>query len=133
MMNRNTTLGKELKKLRIQHEEVLYDMATRLGMSSAMLSSIETGKKPAPDGFADRLAQHYEEVAGEKEAFQLLADLTKNQVKLKLDGDNRTKQLKVTFARSVGELSEEEKDELLRLIERFRSKGNHGTTEENKK
>lgn len=129
----DTTLGKELKKIRLQRDQVLYDMAQKIGMSSAMLSSIETGKKPAPEGFVDRLAQYYEEVANDKEHFYFLADLTKTQVKLKLDGDNKTKQLMVTFARSVEELSDEQKEQLQLLIEEFRSKGEYGTTKEKSK
>lgn len=129
----DTTLGKELKKIRLQRDQVLYDMAQAIGMSSAMLSSIETGKKPAPEGFIDRLAQQYDEVANQKEQFHFLADLTKTQVKLKLDGDNKTKQLMVTFARSVDELSDDQKERLRLLIEEFRSKGEYGTPKENSK
>lgn len=129
----DTTLGKELKKIRLQRDQVLYDMAQAIGMSSAMLSSIETGKKPAPEGFIDRLGLQYEEIASQKEQFYFLADLTKNQVKLKLDGDKKTKQLMVTFARSVDELSDDQKEHLLLMIEKFRSKDEHGTTQEKSK
>lgn len=109
--------------------EVLFNMANRIGMSSAMLSAIETGKKSAPEGFVDRLAANYEEIANDIDKYQYLADLTKTQVKLKLDGDEKTKQLKVTFARSVNELSPEAKEELLRFFEKNKTKGTYGSTE----
>lgn len=129
-MNYENTLGKELKVIRAKRGEVLFNMANRMVMSSAMLSAIETGKKPAPEDFVDRLATNYEEVANDLDKFRYLADLTKTQVKLKLDGDEKTKQLKVTFARSVNELSAEAKEELLRFFEKNRTKGAYGSTEE---
>lgn len=40
--------GRLLRDIRITRSLLLYDMARDLGMSSADLSSIETGKKPIP-------------------------------------------------------------------------------------
>lgn len=44
-----TEFGKILRIYRIDKGMRLYDMARDLKISSAMLSSIETGKKPVPD------------------------------------------------------------------------------------
>lgn len=41
-----TEFGKELRKLRIDHEISLKDLAEKLDVSPAYLSSIETGRKP---------------------------------------------------------------------------------------
>ncbi|WP_028969943.1 helix-turn-helix domain-containing protein [Sphingomonas sp. URHD0057] len=50
-----TPFGKALRKLRIDRELLLGDMAERLKISPSYLSQIETGKKPIPDGFVDKL------------------------------------------------------------------------------
>lgn len=40
--------GKFCRKLRIDKNELLYDMAQKLGVSSAFLSKVENGKKKPP-------------------------------------------------------------------------------------
>ena len=40
-----TSIGRFLRKLRIDHGEILKDMADALGVSSAFLSAVENGKK----------------------------------------------------------------------------------------
>lgn len=52
-----TPFGKAVRHLRIEHEMLLGSMADALGVSSSYLSQIESGKKPIPSGFADRVAQ----------------------------------------------------------------------------
>ncbi len=43
-----TKFGKFCRKLRIEKGELLYDMAQKLGVSSAFLSKVENGKKKPP-------------------------------------------------------------------------------------
>lgn len=52
-------IGKILKKIRIDHDEVLADMAKRLKISTSYLSAIETGKRPLPKGFLAGLKKLY--------------------------------------------------------------------------
>ena len=52
-----TPFGKAVRHLRIEHEMLLGTMADGLGMSSSYLSQIESGKKPLPAGFADRISR----------------------------------------------------------------------------
>ena len=61
-----TQLGKALKKLRIDHEERLMDMAAKLSRSASFLSAVEVGKKAPPTGFEDEVIRAYnlnEEIA----------------------------------------------------------------------
>jgi transcriptional regulator with XRE-family HTH domain len=51
-----TPFGKAVRHLRIEHEMLLGSMADSLSVSSSYLSQIESGKKPIPPGFADRVA-----------------------------------------------------------------------------
>ncbi|KGM34766.1 helix-turn-helix domain-containing protein [Inquilinus limosus] len=54
-----TEFGKEVRKLRIDRDLILKDMADALGVSPAFLSAVETGKKNVPNGFIARLAAAY--------------------------------------------------------------------------
>ena len=42
-----TALGKFLRKIRVDNDERLYDMAKRVEVSSAFLSGVENGRKKA--------------------------------------------------------------------------------------
>ena len=46
-----TSLGKFLRKLRIDIGETLRDMADKLSVSSAFLSAVENGKKKMPESW----------------------------------------------------------------------------------
>jgi transcriptional regulator with XRE-family HTH domain len=52
-------LGKMLRKMRIEKEERLLDMAEKIGFSVAFLSAIETGRKEPPLNVVDRIAVAY--------------------------------------------------------------------------
>lgn len=54
-----TQLGKELRKLRIDHSERLLDMANKIGKSASFISAVEIGKKSPPQGFEDIIARMY--------------------------------------------------------------------------
>lgn len=54
-----TPLGKFLRKIRIDHDERLYDMAKKVGVSSAFLSSVENGHKKASDALVDNIITIY--------------------------------------------------------------------------
>ena len=51
--------GRFCRKLRIDRDELLYDMAVKLGVSSAFLSKVENGKKKPPQEWRDILIQKY--------------------------------------------------------------------------
>lgn len=54
-----TAFGKFLRKLRVDRELTLRDMATSLGISSAHLSAMELGKRTIQPQLADKIAAIY--------------------------------------------------------------------------
>ncbi|WP_375680636.1 MULTISPECIES: helix-turn-helix domain-containing protein [unclassified Bartonella] len=54
-----TSFGKILRKLRIDHSERLLDMAKKLDISVAFLSSVEIGKKSVPAGLEEKIIELY--------------------------------------------------------------------------
>jgi transcriptional regulator with XRE-family HTH domain len=56
----SSTLGKELRKLRVDRDERLVDMAGKIGVSVAFLSAVETGRKSPPGSFAEKVITAYE-------------------------------------------------------------------------
>lgn len=68
-----TPFGQEIRRLRIEHSHLLYDMAQYLGYQSSYLSSIETGKVPVPTDMISRIAEWYQLDAAEVAKLQNLA------------------------------------------------------------
>lgn len=112
-----TKLGKELRKLRIDRGLRLYDMAKEIGLSTAMLSAVETGRKAAPADLIDRLAAHYSEVAARRDELQQLADLTKKEVRMALDERENATELAVAFARRFSQLTDQQIGQMRDVLE----------------
>ncbi|MCT9386114.1 helix-turn-helix domain-containing protein, partial [Acinetobacter baumannii] len=52
-----TDFGKTLRKLRIDHDVNLKNMADSLGVTSAFLSGIETGRKAISPGLINKVSE----------------------------------------------------------------------------
>jgi transcriptional regulator with XRE-family HTH domain len=68
-----TEFGQYLRKLRIDCNEFLKNMADKLGVTSSYLSAVETGKRNIPDGWVDRIGQLYELDMVEQDALRVAA------------------------------------------------------------
>jgi transcriptional regulator with XRE-family HTH domain len=54
-----TEFGQFLRKLRIDCDELLKDMAEKLGVTSSYLSAVETGKRNIPDDWVGKICHIY--------------------------------------------------------------------------
>ena len=48
-----TDLGRLLRKIRIDHGEILKDMANRFGVTASYLSAVENGKRAVPEAWEE--------------------------------------------------------------------------------
>ena len=114
-----TPLGKYLRKIRIDQSELLKDMADKLDLSPAMLSSIENGKRNVPNYLKDRLISEYPCV---RESAQELAEAisrTQKEIKINLENMNPDDQsLAFSFARRFDELDDKSKNEIREILDR---------------
>jgi transcriptional regulator with XRE-family HTH domain len=69
-----TDIGKELRKLRIEKEERLLDMAARLDKSASFISAVEVGKKSPPSGFEEVIIAIYQLSVDAANALRSAAD-----------------------------------------------------------
>jgi transcriptional regulator with XRE-family HTH domain len=72
-----TEFGKELRKLRINNEENMLTMATKLSLSTSTLSMIENGLKEIPDNLVQKIEVNYILTAREKEDLEIAKDKSK--------------------------------------------------------
>lgn len=118
-MNR---LGMFLKKLRIEHGEVLFDMAQRLHVTSAFLSAVENDRRSAPLGWVDTIAAEYG--LNEPQRQELSAAIGESIKQIRMDVGTTSPKRKacaLAFARSFDELSEDDIQGLMELLERRRT------------
>lgn len=112
-----TALGKELRKLRIDEGVNMAEMAKALGISTAMLSAVEIGRKRVPGDFLDRLMQIYPELIERRKQFDSLVNLANKEVRVSLDEATEDDALLVTeLARRFSGLSDAEKESLRGLL-----------------
>lgn len=112
-----TNFGKTLRKIRIDHNELLKDMAKRLDVTVAYLSAVENGNREVPDSWIDIISDSYDLSSVEKKELQKYAYEDKNSLKIDFSTIRKEeKDLALAFARSFKTLSDEERQELLKML-----------------
>lgn len=115
-----TAMGKELRKLRIDLGVTLVQMAEAVGVSATMLSAVETGKKKVPGDFVERIVAAYPALQVKREALLSLANLSNGEVVVSLASASADDAALATeLAQRFGELSEEDKALLRRLLKQM--------------
>ncbi len=112
-----TAFGKELRKIRIDSNEVLRDMAQKLGVSSSFLSAVEVGRKNVPNGWCEKIASEYNLNDEQLALLQKLAEQSINTVKLNLQQANEVhRNVALVFARDFGSISDETAKKIINLV-----------------
>lgn len=113
-----TEFGKEIRKLRLEHDDLLKNMAAKLGVTSSYLSAIEHGKKPIPADFISRLQGLYNLTPAEMKRLEEAKKESALKVNIDLAGANkRQAMLANAFARKLNYFSDEKMEEIMRLID----------------
>ncbi|SIR06576.1 hypothetical protein SAMN05880590_11191 [Rhizobium sp. RU35A] len=112
-----TELGKELRKLRIDQDENLMDMAKKLDRSAAFISSVETGKKAPPSGFEDLVIKAYGLFSDTAEKLRRAADASRKAFVLE-PSNALGRDTAGLMARRMNSLSDEDLREIKEILER---------------
>jgi len=112
-----TNLGRLLRKIRIDHGEILKNMADRFGVTASYLSAVENGKRPIPESWEMTILQNYpldetQKAELHKAVIESIASIT-----LKVSGANYSnKEVAFAFARKVVDLPEDKIQEIKRIL-----------------
>ncbi|RWC56753.1 XRE family transcriptional regulator [Mesorhizobium sp.] len=102
-MAKLTPFGVELRKLRLDKEMRLLDLAEKMEQSTAFVSAIETGRKQIPDSYLHKVAKAMELSADETRRLRTAAEKTRKEVRVdSLSGDQR--ELVAAFARKLDDV-----------------------------
>ena len=114
-MSALTPFGVEMRKLRLNRNLRLLDVASQLSVTSAFLSAVETGRKPIPDGFLVKISRAInisnEEVANLRKAI----DRTRKEVRVD-DKPDHQRELIAAFARKLDNVPPSLIEELKKIV-----------------
>lgn len=109
--------GKFCRKLRIERDEILKDMANKLGVSSAYLSAVENSDRNIPTEWKQKLVNIYGLSELQERALELAIIETNKQITINLAEQNTQKQeFALKLAREFDTLTEEQMDKIIKLI-----------------
>lgn len=104
-----TVLGKFLRTFRIENGELLKDMADKLELAPAYISSIENGKRSATESFVKKIIEVYNFDLKQTQKIMDAYFLSEEEVKFSIkDADNNRRELGVAFARKFNSLNDEQ-------------------------
>lgn len=112
-----TELGKELRKIRIDRDERLLDMAKRLNKSSAFVSAVEVGKKSPPARFEEDIIQSYQLAQSLADRLRIVADRARSAFTIEPESilGRDTAGL---LARQMNSLSDEQLNEIQQILKK---------------
>lgn len=118
-----TDLGKILRKIRIDRQELLRDMATNLGVSAAYLSAVETGKRNAPLSWIDKIIDEYHLVADEAKELRNAFDASQGELKIPLQQiSSLQRSTALSFAKALDGLSDNQLKKIMNVVQKGNKK-----------
>jgi transcriptional regulator with XRE-family HTH domain len=102
-----TSLGKFLRKLRIDQGEILKDMAHKLNVTVSFLSAVENGKKKMPASWNSQICELYQLNERQQEEFTAAIADSEQKVELLFNETSvEQRELAVAFARKFSDFDE---------------------------
>lgn len=119
MEKKKTNFGKEIKKLMIDNDENLINLALILNVTVPFVSSVLNGNRNVPDTWFNILKEHYNLDDKQLDNLKILAEESKDTIKVDLTKCNDNQRgLAVQLQRNLSNLSEEEIEKIKNILER---------------
>ena len=118
-----TSIGRFLRKLRIDHGEILKDMAEKLEVTVSFLSAVENGKKKMPAAWNKKICDLYQLDVDQRDAFTAAIADTEDSIEMNLyDVTMGRRELAVSFARKFSEIDDFQAEEIKKILQGGKSK-----------
>lgn len=112
-----TDFGRLLRKIRIDCDEIIKDMAKKLDVTASFLSAVETGKRNIPEHWVDSIADIYHLDQAAKQRLQAAAVNSARSIKLNLEHhESDRRETAILFARELEHIDEETMRQIRRLL-----------------
>lgn len=118
---KKNSFGILLAHIRLEHQEIIKDMAESLGMSPAYLSSIETGRRPVPEDMIQKLKDTYTLSEDTVHKLEIAKAELNLEVSMKINAATTKDQIALAtlFSKTFTALSEEQIKQLKVMLESF--------------
>lgn len=105
----STKFGKELRKLRIDHDDTIHDMATKLNISISYLSAIEAGKRNIPNDMVQKIISIYNLDNERGEELRMAVIESSKEVEIDVSHiTNEQRKLVFALSRKINDISDED-------------------------
>jgi HTH-type transcriptional regulator, competence development regulator len=109
--------GRILRKIRIDHGEILKDMAVRLNISSAYLSAMEVGKRIVPKKVIDEITLLYNLDESMSEKLRLAAEDNEKTIQIRIsDTTPEKRNAALVFARNFDNMDSALAEKIVKLM-----------------
>ena len=113
-----TSLGRFLRKLRIDNGEILKDMADKLNVTVSFLSAVENGKKHMPSVWNTRICAIYRLDDRQQVEFSAAVAETEDALEMFFNGvPAGNRELAVSFARKFANFNEAQLASIRKILE----------------
>lgn len=112
-----TSLGKFLRKLRIDHGEILKNMAEKLNVTASFLSAVENGKKSMPTNWNNQICDLYH--LDEVQQIEFTKAIAESEKKIAIDFTDSSfeqRELAIAFARKFSDLNDHQSKRLIDIL-----------------
>ena len=112
-----TEFGRFLRKMRIDKNLLLKNMADDLNVSSSFLSSVEHGKKEVPYSWEKKIASLYDLAVDD--IAELHSAIVNSQQIIKMDLANEeifNRNVAMCFSRKINDMDEDTADRILKIL-----------------
>ncbi|HBF5908434.1 helix-turn-helix domain-containing protein [Clostridioides difficile] len=114
-----TEFGKFSRKLRIEHGELLKDMAEKLNVTVSYLSAVETGKRNVPEKWHDIMVNKYNLKDEEKRYLEEAIFNSAIEIRINTNELEETERdLVFSFARRFRDLDNEDRENIRNILSR---------------
>lgn len=112
-----TEFGKFTRKLRIDNEEQMVNMASKLKVSIAFLSQVENGKRKPPKDWEDKIQEEYTLNDFQLEELKESIFVATNNECIDITSyDDDDKNFMLYIARRVGSIDDTQKEEIYNIL-----------------
>ncbi len=111
-------IGRFLRKLRIDNDEILKDMADKLDVTASFLSAVENGKKHMPSDWNGKICELYSLNTEQQQNFTTAIAETEESISMNLNGvPDENRKLAISFARQFSDFNEDQIDKIRHILQ----------------
>lgn len=112
-----TIFGKAIRKIRLERDVSLLDMAEKMGLSCAYVSAVETGRKALRDEYVEKVIQSIELNESQEKELREAALITSKSNPIANIAKKENQQLVAAFARRVDELPQDTLQQIKEILD----------------